>query len=711
MKSSLIILLTIIESQLSAATYYISTSRGLDSRTSTQARNSSTPWQTITKVNATMLAPGDSVLFKRGETFYGSLVVGQSGTSRNPIVFSAYGTGKKPIITGLTTLSSWTSIGGGKYESTLSTPPTNQLNLVVFNNALQPIGRYPKAGLGERSYFKAGSVAASSRRWTNSDGVITSSVISGIPSFVGGEMVDKPQHWVIDRSDVSAQTSTTVTYAKRAHPVYSSVSYPALATHGFYFQNHVNACTTLGDWCYNQTTKKITMYFGANTPSNYTVQVATKDYLVNILNKNYIRLSDLQLVGANQHGIKLDGATYCSFLNLNVKFIGTDGVNVNGNNFYATNNNTIDNCSLSYINNDALALFESPSWTVTNNTITQVGMIIGMGQNGDDAYQGMGRVKGIIKYNDVSYTGNNGIYFEGDNTIVRRNHVHHYCSNINDGGGIYTFGTTGINRSVDSNIVHDGFGHQYGLGAGPDAFIAKTSGADTRGGANVFGIYMDGNTSATSITNNTVYNVAHGAYYINAGADNISLSGNTAYGGVWEQIYVVNATNIHINNNIFFAPEKQNLVAKFATALNSLTANNNYYCRPISEQTDISSKGYSTFPFTYDNYHDGGIIECPDGRFRSLDTWKTYSGKDGLSAKTIAARVTHLSQIRFELNATKVNKKVVLDANYVDVKGAQYSGTTILPPYTSLILLKTSATPTTPTVPRSRGVKLKRKAR
>ncbi|HLL42111.1 MAG TPA: hypothetical protein VK369_03185, partial [Segetibacter sp.] len=56
----------------SASTYYFSTLSGNDSRTSSEAKSSSTPWKTIGKLNSffSSLQPGDQVLFKRGETFY-----------------------------------------------------------------------------------------------------------------------------------------------------------------------------------------------------------------------------------------------------------------------------------------------------------------------------------------------------------------------------------------------------------------------------------------------------------------------------------------------------------------------------------------------------------------------------------------------------------------------------------------------------------------
>ena len=77
------------------ANYYFSTSIGDDSRTVTDAQNPITPWKTLNKLNSffSSLKPGDSVLFKRGDIFYGSIAITKSGTSSLPIVLSAYGTG------------------------------------------------------------------------------------------------------------------------------------------------------------------------------------------------------------------------------------------------------------------------------------------------------------------------------------------------------------------------------------------------------------------------------------------------------------------------------------------------------------------------------------------------------------------------------------------------------------------------------------------
>lgn len=68
-------------------------------------QSEATAWKTVAKVNATALQPGDTVLFKRGETWREKLVVPSSGTLGAPITFGAYRTGAKPRLDGLTDAS------------------------------------------------------------------------------------------------------------------------------------------------------------------------------------------------------------------------------------------------------------------------------------------------------------------------------------------------------------------------------------------------------------------------------------------------------------------------------------------------------------------------------------------------------------------------------------------------------------------------------
>jgi len=76
--------------------YYID-SNGSDS---SDGLSPNTAWKTLSKVSSATFQPGDSVLFKRGDSWTGTLTIKSSGTSVARVTFGAYGTGDKPRIVG-----------------------------------------------------------------------------------------------------------------------------------------------------------------------------------------------------------------------------------------------------------------------------------------------------------------------------------------------------------------------------------------------------------------------------------------------------------------------------------------------------------------------------------------------------------------------------------------------------------------------------------
>ena len=142
MKTLLLLLFVCPFLTANATTYYFSSSSGNDSRSEQQAKNESTPWRTLSKLNSIFnrLQPGDRVLLKRGDTFYGSIIVSKSGTANSPIVVGAYGSGDKPVITSLVRLSNWVWKGNGIWEGSNSAL-NETLNVVLINGVEQEMGR------------------------------------------------------------------------------------------------------------------------------------------------------------------------------------------------------------------------------------------------------------------------------------------------------------------------------------------------------------------------------------------------------------------------------------------------------------------------------------------------------------------------------------------------------------------------------------------
>lgn len=79
-----------------SATAYFVSADGSDANDGTSPRSA---WQSLEKVNAAGLRPGDSVSFRRGDIFSGGLTVRASGTARQGITLNAYGSGQLPVVT------------------------------------------------------------------------------------------------------------------------------------------------------------------------------------------------------------------------------------------------------------------------------------------------------------------------------------------------------------------------------------------------------------------------------------------------------------------------------------------------------------------------------------------------------------------------------------------------------------------------------------
>lgn len=91
------------------ATYFIANDGDDDLNSGTLPTE---PWETIAKVNGADFQPGDTILFRRGDTWRERLDITWSGTSDAHITFGAYGTGARPRILGSELASDWTEVAG-----------------------------------------------------------------------------------------------------------------------------------------------------------------------------------------------------------------------------------------------------------------------------------------------------------------------------------------------------------------------------------------------------------------------------------------------------------------------------------------------------------------------------------------------------------------------------------------------------------------------
>src|SRR5450432_71469 len=288
---SLFILVLLIGVNVNATTYYFAAS-GNDANNGTSP---STPWQSMSKLNSVFssLNPGDNVLFKRGDTFYGSITAKKSGTAGSPITIGAYGTGAKPIITGFTTVNSWTNLGSNIWESTNAVSTLLYTNMVVVKGVNTPMGRYPNTGY----------LIWDSRSGNTS---ITSSALnSAVTNWTGAEVAFFTTTYRISRDKITAQSGGTLTYTTPSSPdLFQAPS--TYFVQDFLIQNDPRTLDSQNEWYYNPSTNKLQIY-STGSPTN--VQLATIDTLVAVNGRSYITFDNISFQGAGLCAIEVISGT------------------------------------------------------------------------------------------------------------------------------------------------------------------------------------------------------------------------------------------------------------------------------------------------------------------------------------------------------------------------------------------------------------------
>ena len=124
-------------------TYYISSSSGSDSN---DGLSSGSAWKSLNNIFNGSFSPGDQILLKAGDEWYGMIYSSLTGAAGNPILLGSYGTGPNPIIYGDYHTATWTAVSGypGVYVTTIGAGaflsyvyegPTHLLSYVNFTTA------------------------------------------------------------------------------------------------------------------------------------------------------------------------------------------------------------------------------------------------------------------------------------------------------------------------------------------------------------------------------------------------------------------------------------------------------------------------------------------------------------------------------------------------------------------------------------------------
>ena len=492
MKQLTTILLLILSLNVLASDCYVSKS-GNDANPGTI----SSPVSTITKaLSIATGGVGDTIYLNKGDSWLETVRI---TTLNNGIVFSSYGTGSAPEITGLQSLTSWTNAGSGLYKSVNDFIPNN-VNIVTINGVLQTLGRTPNEG----SFYTYTSASSSQ---------LVSSSLTGTPSYVNAEVVYRAEHYVSYKAKITSQSTSTINYIKTVNidPSSNGLSLGNGKTgFGFFVQRHLSTLDKVGEYFFDTTAKELYIYFGALNPASYSIKSTVKDTVISVAtNVTGIVIDGIKITGGNYYGIyaKSAGAITVKNCEIGLNTVGVMVQNCDGSTFTG---NTFPSSACNAI---SVIGRQSGNYTVSNNTVTNTGQIFGNGIfNYDYQMKGIALIAdsdrvsntNLIQGNVIKNTGFTGLEFQGSNVTIEDNFVDTFCNKQDDGGGIYTFvynvagqtHKTFINRVVKNNII----GNCVGATAG-------TNNADPDPGSN---LYFDDATMNVEAYDNFIFNNENG---------------------------------------------------------------------------------------------------------------------------------------------------------------------------------------------------------
>lgn len=648
MKRLITIILILAAAQAFAVNRYFDATLGNDSNTGTQA----SPYKTITKLNTLFasMSNGDSVLFKRGETFYGEIVCNHSY-----IKFGAYGTGAKPIISGWYTVPAWTNVSGNIWESTAAVSTLSTCNIISINGAQYSQGRTPNT-----DYWTIQS--------TNGTSTIVDAVSGHLntTNWTGAQVVMRKYRWIMDKYTISSASGSTINFTSGGDAVQ--------AGYGYFIINDQRCLDQANEWSYNTSTKKISIY-SVGSPTA-VIKVPALATAINLNGEDNCSFSNLDIQGFNSTGINTTSQNDISILDCDIRLIGQDAIYAYPN----SNTVTVTRCTITDIGSRGIHTGASSSAYVSSNACLRIGQFAGMGGNGDDSYTGiiaLGDNAQVIG-NSVTSVGYCGIRWDGNSTRIENNFVDTHNRIKDDGGGIYSYpsayGPIDQNftqRTVKNNIIINGIG-------------AAAGGAPSSNFPEAFGIYADGTSPNIDFINNTISG-AHYGLFLN-GSHQVLLRGNTIYDckrGLFLLNYnpSIGIADITIRGNLFIAKDADQYAAYYEPAAGampaSFDADSNVYARPIDDNQTI------------------WIDSLGNNRYKTLAQWKATafaSGEDAASTKSPVS-VNSTAQLRIDYNNTASSVPVYLPSVYKDMLDKVYPGVATVSAYSSLVLAEYAVLP------------------
>lgn len=630
------ILLIIFSCNSYAVNYYLSTS-GDDSNVGTSMNN---PWKSLNKLNALVPKPGDSIFFKRGDEWNGTIAVNMWGFEGKNVFYGSYGEGPKPKIYGSEPIIGWTRHSGNIYKASIE---KNITQLFVGNNKMKA-ARHPNSG-----YFFI----------TNTSGTIslTTNELDASVNYTGAKWFGRTNYFTTSLLDVKISNSRTLTLNKAPR-------FPLKFGLGFFLMNKLEFLDQAGEWYFDEPAKTVYLWIeDGDSPENYNVRGSVHKDGLYISGKGYITISNIHFLQQAEKGIHLRNSD--NIIIDNNEFSFADGYGIYS--LTEAAGLTITNNTIIGVNHYGMYLRASNS-LISDNNLSKIALFdyIGLTGTGEDNFGGGIYLAGVngnnkVRYNRITETGSSGILFSKPNNIIEYNFIKSVCLLKSDMGGIYT---SWYNRAapqgpegsiIRNNIILNVKGEKYG-------YTSQRHMGE--------GIYIDESVVGVTVENNTI------AYCTNSGiklhkTENTTIRNNLIF-DTRQSIHILNSEGTgknQISDNVMIVARTSDDYLKRQVVINESSGNALYEGN------------------VYVNLHKGEETFLRGSSYCNFIKWKSLTGVEKNSEFLVEAVMPGEREILI-FNDTK--QDIIIDLgnkNYKDIKGRKISQKIVLSPFTSTIVI------------------------
>jgi len=624
--------------------YYFS-SKGNDLK---QGNRPSVAWQSIQKLVHLELKAGDSVLFRRGDIFSGEIVVRQSGKAGMPIVFSAYGTGELPMLSGAVQLT-----GAVKNTANQQVFNVNQKVIKLYlNDKKQTLARYPN-----NAYLTMG-------KGIDSIGFETS-LTEPNGFWVGASIGMRTIDWVFEHRKIASFKNMILKFD--ANSIYKIEK-----GYGYFLEDKPELIDANGEWFSSD--KSVQILSNENLNEQKVEGVIFQNCFTLLPGVKNIVISSLKIDKYAASGIwAQQGSGNLNIINNKIQNTGLMGVWLDT----LVSNVNVKNNLIEDIAGRGISGIRNINCTIEHNRIRRVGMWPGEGVSGVNGMEAIvienqeknhalsNASNNRIAFNEVDSTGYVGIRLDGKNSICEFNVVKNTSLKLNDSGAIYCFGKVKNrthNNRISNNLIINAVGN---IEATPSNGMATN------------GIYIDNNSTQILVENNTVIHTSSNGIFINDGSPKNIIRSNTTFNCEAGIAFAewANKDSLYgnfIEKNTVVCAEKSQLGISLTTFLGS-----SLFAGKFSNNT-------------YINAHDGFFLnyktDPEKGQRRSdlfrLANWQKVSGDE------IGSRSIERKGAKIIYNDSFTMKEIPLpEGNFTDIEGNKLGKNVQLNPCASLIIV------------------------